>query len=325
MFARLLPALLACCLILPPVAHAQDNWPTKPIRWIVTFAVGGGVDIASRIITPKMAELLGQQILVDNRPGAGSIIGTDAGAKAAPDGYTVLMADTSSFGINPWLYKKLPYDPDKDFAPIGAAIATSFTLSIHPSIPATDLKSFIAAVRATPGKLSYGSPGVGTTPHLCAELLKSMAGGLDIVHVPYRGAGPVVNDLTAGQIAMSFLVPATLLPHLQTGALRGLGVGQKTRDPALSNIPTLEEQGLQGYECYAWFGLFAPAKTPDRIVKRLNEALNSALTDPAVIERLAATGLRPTAGSTPDSFAAMVRADRAKWEPVVRGIGLQLD
>ncbi|MSP03964.1 MAG: tripartite tricarboxylate transporter substrate binding protein [Acetobacteraceae bacterium] len=325
MLSRLLTGVIAGCLLLPTLALAQDNWPSKPIRWIVTFAVGGGVDIASRIITPKMSELLGQQILVDNRPGAGSIIGADAGAKAAPDGYTLLMADTSSFGINPWLYKKLPYDPDKDFTPIGEAIATSFTLSVHKSIPATDLRSFIAAVRATPGKFSYGSPGVGTTPHLCAERLKSMAGGLDIVHVTYRGAGPAVIDLAAGQIAMSFLVPATLLPHLQSGTLRGLGVGQKTRDPALPDIPTLEEQGLQGFECYAWFGLFAPAKTSDRIIKRLNEALNIALSDPGVIERLAATGLRPTPGSTPDSFAAMVRADRAKWEPVVKGIGLQLD
>lgn len=325
MSIRLLPALLACCLAVPLPSLAQDNWPTKPIRWIVTFAVGGGVDIASRIITPKMSELLGQQILVDNRPGAGGVIGADAGAKAPPDGYTVLMADTSSFGINPWLYKKLPYDPEKDFSPIGEAIATSFTLAVHKSVPATDLKSFVEIVRAAPGKYSYGSPGLGTTPHLCAEQMKSMAGGLDIVHVPYRGAGPVVNDLTAGQIAMSFLVPATLLPHLGSGALRGLGVGLKTRDPALPDIPTLEAQGLNGFECFGWFGLFAPTQTPDRIVKRLNAVLNIALADSAVIERLAATGLRPTPGSTPDSFAAMVRADRAKWGPVVKGIGMQLD
>ena len=323
MMPRLL--LIALCLLCPTLAHAQERWPTKPIRWIVTFAVGGGVDIASRIITPKMIEVLGQQILVDNRPGAGGVIGADAAAKAAPDGYTVLMADTSVFAINPFLYKKIPYDPDKDFIPIGQAILTSFFLSVHVSIPATDLKSFTEIVRAAPGKFSYGSPGLGTMPHLCAERLKAATGGLDIVHVPYRGAGPVVNDLSAGQIAMSFLVPATFIPQREGGKLRGLGVSTLARDPAVPDVPTLDEQGLKGFECYAWFGLFTPAKTPDPIIKRLNEVLNIALADPTVVERLAPTGLRPTPGTTPAQFGEMVRADRAKWEPVVKGLGMQLE
>ncbi len=321
---RLLIALLACC-ITSAGARAQDNYPTKPIRWIVTYAVGGGVDISARIITAKMAELLGQQIIVDNRAGAGGIIGADAGAKAAPDGYTVLNADSATFGINPWLYKKLPYDPEKDFSPIGQTIATSFTLSVPVSFPATDLQSFVVAVRAAPGKYTYGSPGLGTMPHLCAERMKAASGGLDIVHAAYRGAGPAVNDLVAGQIAMSFLVPATLKPHMEGGKLRGLGVATLARDPAMPDVPTLDEQGMQGLDCTAWFGLLAPAKTPDPIIKRLSEALNTALSDPKVIERLAATGLRPTAGTTPASFGTMVREDRAKWGPVVKGIGLQLD
>jgi len=322
---RLLAGIFACALMIPGVASAQDNYPTKPIRWIVTYAVGGGVDISARIITAKMAELLGQQIIVDNRPGAGGVIGADAGAKAAPDGYTVLNADTAAFGINPWLYKKLPYDPDKDFIPVGQAIATSFTLSVPSAFPATDLKSFVAAVRAAPGKYSYGSPGLGTMPHLCAERVKSAAGGLDIAHAAYRGAGPAVNDLVANQIAMSMLVPATLKPHLEAGALRGLGVATPARDPALPNVPTLEEQGMTGIDCTSWFGVFVPAKTPAAIVKKLSDALNAALSDPKVVERLAPTGLRPTPGTTPESFDKMVREDRAVWGPVVKGIGLQLE
>jgi len=329
MTSRPLLAAIACTLLLPGVAatpaHAQDNYPTKPIRWIVTYAVGGGVDISARIYTAKMAEILGQQILVDNRPGAGGVIGADAGAKAAPDGYTVLNADTATFGINPWLYKKLPYDPDKDFAPVGQAIATSFTLSVPASFPATDLKSFVSAVRAAPGKYSYGSPGLGTMPHLCAERMKSAAGGLDIVHAAYRGAGPAVNDLVAGQIAMSFLVPATLKPHMEGGKLRGLGVATPVRDPALPTVPTLDEQGMKGIDCTAWFGVFAPAKTPDAIVRKLNAALNAALADKQIQERLAATGLRPTPGTTPESFDKMVRDDRAQWGPVVKGLGMQLE
>jgi len=325
MKTRLLLGLIAGCIAFSDGVRAQDSWPTKPIRWIVTYAVGGGVDISSRIITPKISELLGQQILVDNRPGAGGVIGADVGAKAAPDGYTVLMADTSTFGINPWLYKKLPYDPDKDFAPIGQAIVTSFTLSVPVSFPATDLKSFVAAVRAAPGKYAYASPGLGTMPHLCAERMKAASGGLDLVHAPYRGAGPAVNDLVGGQIAMSFLVPATLKPHMEGGKLRGLGVATLTRDPALPDVPTLDEQGMKGLDCLAWFGLFAPAKTPEWIVKRLNEALNVALSDPLVVARLATTGLRPTPGTTPAQFDAMVKEDRAKWGPVVKGLGLQMD
>ena len=325
MKSSLLAGVFACALMLPGIAQAQDNYPPKPLRWIVTYAVGGGVDISARIITARMAELLGQQIIVDNRAGAGGIIGADAGAKAAPDGYTVLNADTASLGINPWLYKKLPYDPEKDFIAIGQTISTSFTLSVPVSFPATDLKTFVEAVRAAPGKYTYGSPGLGTMPHLCAERVKAAAGGLDIVHAAYRGAGPAVNDLVAAQIAMSMLVPATLKPHMEGGKLRGLGVATFVRDPALPDVPTLEEQGMKGIDCTAWFGLFAPAKTPDAIIKRLSEALNTALSDPKVVERLNTTGLRPTAGTTPASFDAMVREDRAKWGPVVKGIGLQLD
>ncbi len=315
----------AFALLFPSLANAQDNYPNKPIRWIVTYAVGGGVDVSARIVTARMAELLGQQIIVDNRPGAGGVIGADAGAKAAPDGYTLLNADTGAFAINPWLYKKLPYDPDKDFAPIGQIVSLPLTLSVPAAFPATDLKSFVAAIRAAPGKYSYGSGGIGTMPHLCAERVKAAAGGLDIVHVPYRGGGPMTNDLVANQIAMSMLVPSSLIPHMESGALRALGVATPTRDPALPSVPTLEEQGMTGIDCTNWIGLFAPAKTPAPIIKRLNEALNAALTDPKIIERLAPTGLRPTPGTTPESFDQTIRQSRAQWGLVVKGLGMQLD
>ena len=325
MIFRLAVLLLGWSVLLPGAVIAQDNWPIKPIRMVVPFAVGGGVDIMIRVLGPKMTEVLGQQIVVDNRPGAGAVIGTDLVAKAPPDGYTLLAGEFSSFGVNPWLYKKIPYDPIKDFIPIGQAVTSSFILTVHASVPATDLKTLIAAVRAAPGKYVYGSPGIGTMPHLCTERMKAMAGGLDIVHVPYRGAGPVMNDLSAGQIAMSFPTPVTALPQIQAGTIRAIGAGPLTREPALPDLPTLDEQGLKGFECYNWFGLFAPAKTPDRIVRRMNEALNVALADPTILVRLRELGLVPTPNTTQAGFAALVTSEWEKWGPIVKALGTQLE
>ncbi len=320
-----LAAAMACCMAVTGGAQAQDAYPTKPIRLVVPFAVGGGLDITARIVTPKMTELLGQQIIVDNRPGAGAVIGTDLVSKAAPDGYTILIGEVSSFGVNPWLYKNIPYDSVKDFAPIGQAIASSFILTVHVSVPATDLKSLVATVNANPGKYTYGSPGIGSMPHLCTERLKTMAGGLDITHVPYRGAGPVMNDLSAGQISMSFPTPSTALPQIAAGTIRAIGAGPLVRDPALPGVPTLDEQGLKGFECYNWFAIFAPAKTPDRIVARLHEVLTAALSDRTVVARLHELGLQPTPGATPAQLASLVKAERDKWGPVVKALGTQLD
>jgi len=322
---RLAMAALALCLTSAGTAIAQDTYPAKPIRVVVPFAVGGGTDITIRVIAPKMVEVLGQQLLIDNRPGAGAVIGTDLVAKAPPDGYTLLFGEVSSFGVNPWLYKNIPYDSLKDFAPIGQAISSSFILSVHVSLPATDLKSLIDLAKANPGKYTYGSPGIGSMPHLCTERFKAMAGGIDITHVPYRGAGPVMNDLSAGQISMSFPTPSTALPQIQAGTIRPIAAGPLTREPALPTLPTLDEQGLKGFECYNWFGLFAPAKTPDRIVKRLNEALNIAVADKTVIARLHEFGMQPTPGSTPEAFAALVKSEKEKWGPVVKALGTQLE
>ncbi|MSP02462.1 MAG: tripartite tricarboxylate transporter substrate binding protein [Acetobacteraceae bacterium] len=325
MVFRLVAAALVCCILVPGLARAQDNWPSKPIRMIVPFAVGGGLDIMIRVIGPKMTEVLGQQIIVDNRPGAGAVIGTDMAAKAPPDGYTLLTGEVSAFGVNPWLYKKIPYDPIKDFIPVGQVVTSSFILTTHVSVPATDLKTLFETIRASPGKYTYGSPGIGTMPHLCTERMKAMAGGLDIAHVPYRGAGPVMNDLSAGQISMSFPTPVTALPQIKAGTIRGIAAGPLTREPALPDLPTLDEQGLKGFECYNWFGLFAPAKTPDRVIRRVNEAMNIALADPAILARLRELGLQPTPGSSPAGFAALVKAEWEKWAPIVKALGTQLD
>lgn len=320
-----LAGAMACCMAVTGLAQAQDTYPTKPIRLVVPFAVGGGLDITARIITPKMTELLGQQILVDNRPGAGAVIGTDLVSKAAPDGYTILIGEVSSFGVNPWLYKNIPYDSVKDFAPIGQAIASSFILTVHVSVPATDLKSLVATVNGNPGKYTYGSPGIGSMPHLCTEEFKTKTGGLDIVHVPYRGAGPMMNDLVAGQITLAIDAVPTSIPQIQAGAVRLIGNASLTRARALPDVPTLDEQGIKGFDCYVWLGLFAPAKTPPRIVTRLNEALNAALNDKITAARLADLNVEMTPHNTPETFAAYVKAELEKWTPIVKASGAQLE
>lgn len=323
---RLIAALLAACLLLvPATARAQDAYPTKPIRMIVAFAVGGATDIAARLVAPKMTEILGQQVIVENKPGAGAVIGTDFVAKSPPDGYTLLLAEISSMAINPTLYKKIPYDSVNDLLPIGQVIASSFILSVHVSVPATDFKSFVALMKANPGKYNYGSPGIGSMPHLCMEMMKSGAGGLDITHVPYRGAGPVMIDLAAGQINMSFPTPGTALPQIAAGTIRPIGAGPRTRERALPDLPTLEEQGLPGFECYNWFGLFAPAKTPKPVIDRIAAAMQAAVNDKTVQTRLLELGLEPTPNRTPEALGTLVRTERDKWAPIIRAMGTQLE
>lgn len=325
MKARLLASALACVLALSGVAQAQDAYPAKPIRMVVAFAVGGATDIAARLIAPKMTEVLGQQVIVENKPGAGAVIGTDLVAKSPPDGYTILMAEVSSMGVNPTLYKKIPYDSVTDLMPIGQVISSSFILSVHVSVPANDYTGFVALMKANPGKYNYGSPGIGSMPHLCMEMLKAGAGGLDITHVPYRGAGPVMIDLAAGQISMSFPTPGTALPQIAAGTIRPIGAGPLTRERALPNLPTLDEQGLKGFECYNWFGLFAPAKTPKPVLEKLTAAMQVAVNDPGTQKRLLDLGLEPTPNRTPEALGELVKTERAKWAPVVKSLGTQLE
>lgn len=322
---RLLAACWIGCVLAIGSAFAQDRYPTKPIRLVVSFAVGGPTDIVARVIGAKMAELLGQQVVVDNRPGAGGNLGADVVAKAAPDGYTLLMATVSTHAINPGLYKKMPYDPVKDFEPIAQIGVTPSILAVNKDVAATDAKSLIALIKANPGKYSYGSSGMGSILHLCGEQFKTMAGGLDLQHVPYRGSAPMMNDLAAGQIPIAFDGTPTALPQVQAGTIRAIGAGMKTRARALPDLPTLDEQGFKGFECYTWNAIFAPAKTPQPIVMQLNKAINTALEDRTVFARLQDVGIDPTTGSTPEKLAAFVQQELAKWAPIIKASGAELD
>jgi tripartite-type tricarboxylate transporter receptor subunit TctC len=306
-------------------AKAEDKYPSKPVRIVVSFSAGGPTDTVARVMGAKMADLLGQQFVVENKVGAGGNIGADLVAKAAPDGYTLLMATVSTHAINPGLYKNMPYDPVRDFAPIGQVGVTPTLLGVHPSVPATDVKSLVALIKENPGKFTYGSSGLGSILHLCGEQFKALAGGINIVHVPYRGSAPMMSDLVGGQISMAFDATPTALPQAQSGAIRAIGAGMATRMRAMPELPTLQEQGLKGFECYTWNAILAPADTPQPIVDRLSEAINKALEDPAVFKRLQEAGIDPTPGSTPKQAAAFVKAELAKWAPIIKASGAHID
>ena len=306
-------------------ANAQDRYPSKPVRMVVSFSAGGPTDTVARVMSARMAELLGQQFVVENRVGAGGNIGADMVAKSPADGYTLLMATVSTHAINPGLYKKMPYDPVRDFAPLGRVGVTPTLLGVHPSVPATDIKSLVALVKENPGKYTYGSSGMGSILHLCGEQFKAAAGGLNIVHVPYRGSAPMMGDLVAGQISMAFDATPTALPQAQSGAIRAVGAGMAERMRALPDLPTLQEQGLKGFECYTWNAILAPAGTPVPIVAQLNDAINKSLADPAVFKRLQEAGIDPTPGSTPAQAADFIKAELAKWTPIIKASGAEVN
>jgi len=306
-------------------ANAQDRYPSKPVRMVVSFSAGGPTDTVARVMSARMAELLGQQFVVENRVGAGGNIGADMVAKSPADGYTLLMATVSTHAINPGLYKKMPYDPVRDFAPLGRVGVTPTLLGVHPSVPATDIKSLVALVKENPGKYTYGSSGMGSILHLCGEQFKAAAGGLNIVHVPYRGSAPMMGDLVAGQISMAFDATPTALPQAQSGAIRAVGAGMAERMRALPDLPTLQEQGLKGFECYTWNAILAPAGTPAPIVAQLNDAINKSLADPAVFKRLQEAGIDPTPGSTPAQAADFIKAELAKWTPIIKASGAEVN
>ncbi|MGE0225358.1 MAG: Bug family tripartite tricarboxylate transporter substrate binding protein, partial [Acetobacteraceae bacterium] len=307
-------------------AQAQDQYPSKNVRFVVPFAAGGATDIMARIMGQRMGELLGQVFVIDNRPGAGGNLGSDLVAKAPPDGYTLLMATASSHGANPHLYKKFPYDPVKDFVALGVLGINPSALGVHQDVPAKDVQSLIALIRANPGKYSFGSGGVGSILHLCGEQFRVKAGGLDIEHVPYRGSAPMINDLAGGQITMAFDVLPTILPQIQAGRVRGIANGAATRAAALPDLPTVAEQGVPGYECYSWGVILAPANTPAPVVATLHKAIVTALGDEAVLKRLRDTGM--DVFQPPRSLAetdAFFKAEVAKWGEVVKATGVQLD
>jgi tripartite-type tricarboxylate transporter receptor subunit TctC len=306
-------------------AKAEDPYPSKPVRIVVSFSAGGPTDTVARVVGAKVAELLGQQFVVENRVGAGGNIGADMVAKAAPDGYTLLMATVSTHAINPGLYAKMPYDPVRDFAPIAQVGVTPTLLGVHPSLPVHDVKSLAALIKDSPGTYSYGSSGLGSILHLCGEQFKALAGGLQMVHVPYRGSAPMMSDLIGGQISMAFDATPTALPQAKSGAIRALGAGMATRIRAMPDLPTLQEQGLKGFECYTWNAILAPADTPAPIIARLSAAIIKALEDPLVLKRLDEAGIDATPGRTPAQTADFIKAELAKWAPIIKASGAQVN
>ena len=304
---------------------AEEQFPSRPMQMIIPFAAGGPTDIVGRILGGKMSELLGQTVVVEDRGGAGGTIGAAVVAKAAPDGYTMLMATVSTNAINPALYRHLPYNSETAFAPVGRIGVTPTILMANLSLPATDVKSLVALIKANPGKYSYGSSGVGSILHLCGEEFKSAAGGLNMVHVPYKGSAPMDTDLLGGQISMAFDATPTAMPLALAGKVRAIGAGMATRIPSMPNLPTLQEQGIKGYECYTWNAITAPAGTPKPIVDKLNAAINKALADPKVSAALEKAGINPTPGSTPASTSQFIDAELKKWAPIVKASGARVD
>ncbi|MDP2706555.1 MAG: tripartite tricarboxylate transporter substrate binding protein [Burkholderiales bacterium] len=304
-------------------ANAQSagtDYPRKSIRLVVPFAPGGPVDIVARGIAPRMSEILGQQIVVDNRGGAGSTIGTEMVANAPPDGYTLLMV-SGSFVINPAMVRKLPYDSVTDFAYISIVADVPTALVVHPLLPVRNVKEFIALAKARPGELNYASPGRGTVGHLAAEWFNSIT-GVKMVHVPYKGAGPAVVDLIAGHVQVLFAAMPGMIQFARDGKVRMLGQGGKTRSPSAPDVPTFVESGLPGFILSSNFGLLAPAGTPRPVIERVRSALLEALADPAVNNRLAGLGAERV-GSTPEEHAAFTKSEIAKWMKVTRAAGIQ--
>ncbi|MBI4206567.1 MAG: tripartite tricarboxylate transporter substrate binding protein [Betaproteobacteria bacterium] len=304
------------------VAVAQSTatgFPVRPIRFIVPNAAGGTTDLVARAVGQKLAEGLGQQVVVDNRPGSGGIIGTEAVAKAAPDGYTLLMGTIGNIAISPHLYRKLAYDPVRDFAPITQLAAAAYMLVTHPLLPVASVKQLVALAKAKPGHINYGSAGSGTGSHLSAELFKSIS-AIDITHIPYKGGTPALIDVMAGHVQVMFNGIPSSLPHLKTGRIKALAVTTSKRSPAAPDTPTIAEAGFPGAESTSWTGVLAPAGTPAAIISQLHGEFARVLQNPEVKTRLSADGAVPV-GSNPVEFAAYIRSELAKWGNVVKASG----
>ena len=303
-------------------AHAQD-YPAKPVRWVVPFPAGGPLDIVARVIGVRLSETWGQPVIVDNRPGAGGNIGAEVVAKSAPDGYTIVMGALSTHAVNVSLFRKLPYDPVRDFAPVTLISEVPNVLVVNPAVPAKTVAEFVAYARANPGKLNFASGSTGSAGHLAGELFKTRA-RVDMTHVPYKGAAPAVTDLLAGQVQLMFDNLASALPNIRAGRLRALAVTTKKRSAFVPELPTIAESGLPGFDVSTWFGVMAPAATPRPIVNRLHDGIVRALAQPDVKERLAAMGAEPV-GDTPEQFGAFVKSEIAKYAKVVKDSGARVD
>ena len=304
-------------------ATCAADYPVKPVRFIVALAPGGGTDFVARVLAGRLSDTWGQQVVVDNRPGAGSIIGAELVAKAVPDGYTLLLG-TNSLLTQPSLFKNLPYDVTKDFAPVTLALRAPLLLTAHPSLGVANLKELIALARAKPGELSYASPALATTGHLGGELFKLVA-KVDIVHVPFKGAGIAIASLLAGEVKLMYSSPPAVVMHVKAGRLKALGVTGSKRAAQAPEIPTFEESGVNGVEAYDSYGVLAPARTPRAIVARLNAKVIEALNTPEIVNRFAVTQFAEVVGSTPEEFQRFMLAEVARWAKVIRDANIRAE
>jgi tripartite-type tricarboxylate transporter receptor subunit TctC len=314
-------ALLCGLCTAAPVAAAEE-YPNKPIRLIMPYPVGGSIDIAGRLVAERMAEGLGQGVVVDNRTGAGGTVATETAAHAAPDGYTLVMGGNGTQIVSPLLQKNLPYVPTRDFIPLSLLVIVPYVLVVHPSVPANNVRELVALARAKPGELNYASGGNGSEPHIEAELFKTMA-GVRITHVPYKGSTPAIADTLGGQVQMTFTGIPSVMSYIKGGRLRALGVTSSKRAAALPEVPTIAES-VPGYEVNPWFGLFLPAHTPPALVARLNTEIVKILQVPAMRERLSAEGFEAV-GNTPAQFDAFIKAQRVKLAKVIKDAGIHAD
>jgi tripartite-type tricarboxylate transporter receptor subunit TctC len=303
--------------------NAQTEYPAKPIRLIVQFTPGTSTDIIGRLVAQKFTETWGQPVIVDNRPGAGAIIGTEAAAKAPPDGYTLVMAVSSAFGINPGLVPNLPYDVMRDFALVSNVVMTPQTLVVPGNSAAKSVQELVAQAKAKPGALNYGSLGSGSTSHLTMELFRATA-GIQLTHVPYKGSPPAYTDLFSGNIQLMFDAVPAVLPHAKSGKLRALAVGSSVRSPFMPDVPTVAESGYPGFEAVGWIGLAAPAKTPEAVLNKINAEVVKILATQDMKERLAGLGVTPV-GDTRAQFTAFVRSEIAKWGKLIKDAGVKAD
>ena len=314
--------VLGALMLIGSLAAAQD-YPARPLRLIVPFPPGGGNDILARAVGQRLAQVVGQQIVVDNRGGAGGELGATLAAGAAADGYTLFLGSLGNLAHNPALKPKLPYDPVKDFAPISLLATSAFILAVHPALPAKSVKELVALAQARPGKLNYASAGPGSSLHMTAELFKH-ATKTDIVHVAYKGTGPAITELIAGQTQLIFSTMPPALPHVKAGRLRALGVTSAKRAAVAAEVPTIAESGVTGFDVSNWQGILAPAKTPAAIVQKLNRDVLAALKLPGMNEALAAQGLE-SAGGAPAAFGALIRSEIDKYRKVVSAAGIRVD
>lgn len=315
-----LPVILGLCVAAPVMAQ---TYPTKPVRFIVPFAPGGSTDLVARILAQRLPEALGQAVVVDNRGGAGGVIGAELAARAPADGYTIVLGSPGPLTINPNLLARMPYDTLRDFSPISLATISPFILVLHPSMPVQSVQELVALAKAKPGQLNYGSAGNGSVGHFSTEQFKSLA-GVNIVHVSYKGAGPAVADLVGGQLHLMFENLPTVLPHVRSGKLKALAVGTKARSKLVPEYPTVSEAGVPGYESSTTFGVLAPAKTPAAIIARLNQEIVKILGSSDIKERLSAQGLE-AAGSTPQQYAAHLKEELAKYGRIVKAAGIKIE